>query len=207
MLGVFATYEWWNLRGASSDMWLWWAVPFMIGTIWYLMDLILGVMGRAKDSHGSPIKRWWNEASVEGAPLNEDGKLSFGKVISVIVRAAIVTVVVLAILFVVGGAVAANILPDNISYVQNGRCDVGNEPARYVLTSEDGQVEEEFCLKHAVLYDMSVHSYLGNDTLIKRCPLEIRFLSFWLLVIVSVAIAIPVSLWWESRGARKGRRT
>lgn len=193
MLAAFAAMVWTlDMDGSYNLMWFW-VVPLAILTIWVLIDLIQGVMGYARDGNWSPVIRWWKEEPTKG------GIWSIGRVFWLLGRTAILTVILFTGLFFAGSAIASSVLPQDINYVPNGRCDIGNEPARYILV-KDGQTVGEFCFKHAVLYDMAGGVRLENlKTQITESPNSIRLLSRWSFGIVAALIAFPVALWWEAR--------
>jgi hypothetical protein len=194
MFAGFAGFAWWFDRERPSPNGMWfWVVPLAILTIWVLIDLIQGVRGYARDGNWSPVIRWWKEEPTKG------GIWSIGRVFWLLGRTAILTVILFTGLFFAGSAIASSVLPQDINYVPNGRCDIGNEPARYILV-KDGQTVGEFCFKHAVLYDMAGGVRLENlKTQITESPNSIRLLSRWSFGIVAALIAFPVALWWEAR--------
>ena len=139
---------------------------------------------------------YYEESSKEGVRWN------FGRILSLLIRAATLTAILYYVLLYISAAIASSILPDDIHYSNDGWCDVGNERAEYILTTADGQMEGEYCYLHAVVYDIAVE-VRPDEGAINECPIEIRLLSRWSFLLVAVLVSAPVAWWWVSRKARQ----
>lgn len=200
VLGASATAAMWAYgRSLLPDVWIsfWiWSVPFMIAIIWNGIDLVLGVMGRTTDGYGSPVIRWWKEE-----PVAERGRWSMERVFMLVVTAAMLTALLYYVLLYSGAAIASQIIPSNISQgaLFDERCDIGHEPAQFVVKNEQGRKIYYFCYWHLVLYDLASHVRSEEGAgIIMKSPFQIKLLTQWSFLMVSLPIGISVA-WWRLR--------
>jgi hypothetical protein len=96
--------------------------------------------------------------------------------------------VVLLVLLLTAAAVTANIiLPDDIHYSRDGRCDVCGTLADTVW-EVDGSIEHEFCLVDAVVWDMTLPTHIQFDWTYPNWLIEL--FSKWLFLIAAVWVAV-----------------